>query len=460
MGTRVRVRVTIALGLLLLACGPAQDPPPRTPVFLISLDTLRADRLTVYGHDRDTSPAMARLFGDGGTVFDRCLASAGSTLPSHMTMFTALRPSEHGVYLADSVLDAWIPTLAELLRDAGVATAAFTENGWVGKNYGFDRGFARFVENKSAEVDHPEGEIRNTFGGAKAWLEANRDRRFFAFVHTFQVHDPYVPPEPYRRLFGDLPPSWGARHAAQHRIDALDYDREIRFTDDQVGDLLGWLDKQGLAENTIVIVTSDHGEEFAEHGHILHGLHLYEEIVHVPLMMCGPGIDAGRRVTDTAGVIDLMPTVLDFFGVPVPEHASGRSLAPYFDGGRADDADRVRFAEHWSVFALGPRHRIMPYERPSFAVFDGTKKLMRYKIDGELVYRFHDLAGDPREQRPLANDGEDFERLRDLIDGYHAAATEHRAVLRARLEGNAPAAVATPMDAERKQKLRALGYLD
>lgn len=280
--------------LVVLAAHPAGDPPPRQAprlglprvlaprsgaperrnVILVSLDTLRADRLSVAGADRPTSPRIDAL-ARSGVRFATALAPAPSTPPSHMTMLTGTSPCRHGIFgiHVEDRLPADVETLAEVLARNGYTTAAITENAYVGAPYGFARGFDSFREIKQKVADGnspapgvitPTGYGPATFGAASDWLRRHRDERFFLFVHTYHMHAPRRPPEPYAGLFRDAAdpepaPSPGFDPAFHDRTR---YDQLVRQADDLMADLLRTLAELDLERDTILVVTSDHGEAF------------------------------------------------------------------------------------------------------------------------------------------------------------------------------------------------------
>jgi arylsulfatase A-like enzyme len=430
---------------------PAARPAGAANVILISIDTLRADHLPSYGYARDTAPFVDEYFARGGVLFESVSAASAVTAPSHMTIFTGLQPSAHGVTDGLRTLPPTIPTLPEELRAHGVTTAAFTEDGWVGVHQGFARGFDRFVENKSAEIMVPEGQVDRTFARARAWFERHGDRRFFLFAHTYQVHEPYAPPPRYAGLFAGA----GA-DALPHLRAMADYDREIRYVDDELRDLVSALERAGLAEDTVLVLTSDHGEEFLEHGLISHGGHLYEESVRVPLLLRGPGFPAGLRVATPVAQADLMPTLLALFGVAPPPGGQARSLLELARGGDAPDlAGRPLFSEGLVKFQAGPGGG-RSFDPPTTAVRVGQRKLLRDRERGEQRLELYDLARDPGEHHNLLEAGEDApDDLRALLDGYLG----QREAEQRRLAEGADAAGAPPLDPERREKLRALGYL-
>jgi arylsulfatase A-like enzyme len=432
-------------------------PASATPnVILVSLDTLRASALGLYGAPLATSPNIDRLFGREGAVFERAVAPGGNTLISHMSMFTALPVSVHGVYEMSVRLPDTVPMLAETLHDAGIKTAAFTEDAWVGTTFGFDRGFEQFLENKSDAVLTPAGFVRQTFSDAKEWLQRNRDRRFFLFVHTYEVHDPYVPPEPYASMFAQT----ADPDAPRHLRDLLDYYRETRFVDDELAGLIDEVERLDLADDTVVIVLADHGEEFGEHGHIMHGLHLYQENVHVPLLVRGPGVARGVRIDGNFSLMDVYSTVLELFGLPEPDGRHGRSLWQAIRSGVAPSwaAGRTVVSEHWSPFALGIDRGFADARPPSYMILSGDQKLLRYRNAAGPYEERYDLADDPAEKSPLPLSGPVYDELQSGLDRYIADCAAGREALSS---GSIAAAVdASAVDGERMRKLKALGYIE
>jgi arylsulfatase A-like enzyme len=434
----------------------SSQPAQRPNVILVSIDTLRADHLAVYGYARSTSPFLDTSLAERGVVLENVVAAATTTDPSHMTIFTSLRPSVHGATAEVRPLDVPVVTLAEAFRSGGFATAAFTENGPLDYDRGFGRGFDEYLENKSPYIMAPLGQVDRTLGHARRWVERNGDRPFFLFVHTFQVHSPYAPPEAYRALFNDASegaPPRSARAGRDSQVSDLvdDYDREIRYVDDELRAFFEWLADEDLLANTFFIVVSDHGEGFYEHGALGHGALPHEELLGVPLILVGPGVTPGRRIAQPVAHVDLMPTLLDLAGVELPAHVEGHSFAKLL-GGAAPDGDgdpQPLFSEAW----------VLPerFEPPSLAVRLGNRKLLRYSSAGEITYELYDLKADPGEQNDLYGTGsESAADLRTLLDDYELGVRARRAEL------GSSAGTARPvlLDPDREQKLRALGYVD
>ncbi|HKX45255.1 MAG TPA: sulfatase, partial [Planctomycetota bacterium] len=312
--------VLAGLAALWLGCSE-QTTPPRA-IVVISLDTLRADHLGCYGYARPTSPNIDALAAEG-VLFERAISQASSTLPAHRALFQSREASLAG---------GAEPTLAELLGRAGFRTVAFTGGGNVSAAFGFGRGFERYVED-------PRG-FAHAFDAVELWLREHAGERFFLFLHSYDVHAPYDPPPPFDSVFypdyaGPLtgretrallrslaPRGEHASSAPARRLDEEDerklvalYDGGILYADQFVGRLVLLLRELGIDDETALVLLSDHGEEFWEHGSVLHSHSLYQELVHVPLIFSLPGgRAAGARVAETVRLIDVAPTLLELLG--------------------------------------------------------------------------------------------------------------------------------------------------
>ncbi len=441
--------------------GPAASRP-RPNVVLLSIDTLRADHLTSYGHERDTAPKMRDWFERGGVLFENAVAASTTTGPAHMTMFTSLAPSVHGITNRPGVHRPPPLTLAEVLRANGYVTGAVTEDGPLHAGWGFSRGFDSYAENKSADVMLPEGHVAATFAAAESWLRRNSNRPFFLFLHTFEVHYPYTPPARYAALFGDpardpgLPPDYAP----------VLYDREIRHVDDQLDTFLGKLKAAGVLDDTIFIVTADHGDEFLEHGHIGHAGHLHPEVLHVPLMLRGPGIPAGRRITTPVGHADYKPTVLGLLGIESPAVMMGRDLAALVRGEIDSVEDAPLFSEAWYGTAMLAGGKTISLDPPSISVRTGSRKLIRNNAPGgSFAYSYYDLTTDPGEQTDLYAERSDaVADLRELLAGYEPtmAGLQRRAAAARAAFARAPQPTKqeVEIDPAVAEKLRALGYVE
>jgi arylsulfatase A-like enzyme/Tfp pilus assembly protein PilF len=340
--SRVASRVRRRPGLIILACAtlvpgtvgcertdtttqsPASGDRPRLPtiasnILLISIDTLRADHLACYGHPAIKTPNIDRLAVEG-TVFEQCVSAVPITLPSHTSMMTATYPFVHGVRdNAHFYVHPDNRTLAEALREAGYVTAAQIGAYVLNREFGLEQGFTTYDDIASTRRStdaRNERKAEEVCAGAIAWLRANASQRFFLFVHFFDPHRSYSPPR---------------RFAVQYPHPYLG---EVAYVDEQIGRLMGVLAELDLADRTLVILTSDHGEGLGEHDEDTHGFFVYDTTLRVPLILRYPGrIPAGRRIGAQARLIDIPPTVLDFLGLPALPDAQGTSLLSLIAGG-------------------------------------------------------------------------------------------------------------------------------
>ncbi len=312
----------------------AQKKASQPDVFLITIDTLRADHVHCYGYEHIQTPALDSLAKDG-IRFVQAFTPSPITNTSHTTILTGLLPSRHAVTDFAVPLAATHPTWAELLKKKGYHTAAFIGAVILDSKTlapGLDRGFD-FYDNFP---EHPQTKSRwgrverrgmDVVQHAERWLNAHPTGPHFVWVHLYDPHDPYEPPPPYSQTYKD--------HL---------YDGEIAYADSALANFVAYLKKQGWYENSVVIVVGDHGEGLGEHHEDTHGIFLYDSTTHVPLILklAGRG-DAGKMVNAQVRTTDILPTVLDLLHVPLPERLDGESLKPYFGG--MEDASRTAFGE-------------------------------------------------------------------------------------------------------------------
>ncbi len=331
--------LALLLGPFSTGCRGPADRDQRPPnILLVSIDALRADRLEAYGYDRPTSPFLAEL-ARRGLLFENASVNTHGTTPSHTTILSGLYQEQHGVGLAGGaggVVASRIPDsielLPEILRAHGYATVGVTDGGNAGDAFGFARGFDRFddrgggIEKGARRVVRLLGEV-----GAKAPV--------FVFLHTYEVHSPYRPAAKQRALL-DVPEEAPAASSAYlqeratdaaalpaHELETIShlYDAEIRVVDDTLRALFDELEAIGFLRDALVIVTSDHGEEFGEHGGLLHRDLLYDVLLQVPLIVSGRGIEPARR-SEPVSSVDIAPTVLELARIPAPVAMEGVSL--------------------------------------------------------------------------------------------------------------------------------------
>ena len=413
----------------------AQGEAELPNVILISLDTLRSDRMSGYGHDRPTTPNIDRWAERSAVLFENAVAQAPWTLPSHASMFTGLEALRHDVNHFGEAPET-LEMLAETLRGAGYTTAAITGGGYLRPQFGFAQGFDTFHYWPSilAEQEFAVGSDR-----LSQWLREHRSRQFFLLFHTYEIHFPFRKRQPFFDRFhegepddqvrgeiglrarpmepGDvhwqhdyfvvtLPSGEEAEHLNDQEKQLLRtmYDSGIAYVDEQLGHLFAELEQLGLDENTLVIITSDHGEALAEGDRGGHN-YLYDWNVLIPLIVAFPdGFGAGRRVEEQVRSIDIVPTVLETLGLQPSRALDGVSLRPLVDGGAGPE-------EAWTYassanFGLGLRHR-----NQVKYIFDNTA-WTPYLGEDEL----YDLRRDPDELNDASeNDPAAAERLRSRV---------------------------------------------
>jgi arylsulfatase A-like enzyme len=298
----------------------------RWNLLLLTVDTLRADHLGMYGYYRDTSPVLDAL-SKSGVRFDSALCPRPKTSPSFATIMTGTHPARHGIHGAMQRLAADNETLAEYLQSAGWKTGAVITNGNLYPTFAFDQGFQNYAYGHGGE---------EAAGLSLEWLDQNAqsDEPWFLWVHYTNPHVPYSPPPPYNTMFTAA----GATHLEQQV--AL-YDGEIRFTDHELGRILAWLDASGQRDRTLIVFTADHGESLGEHDYYFaHGLHPYEPSSRIPLVISAAGVVPARRTTDAmVAAVDILPTILDALGIETLDDVQGRSFLPLAIG-LSDEAPR------------------------------------------------------------------------------------------------------------------------
>jgi arylsulfatase A-like enzyme len=408
---------------------------------LISLDTLRADHLGLYGYSRATSPFLDELSSQG-TLFQRAYTNTHGTPPSHASMFTGLYQETHRVSFKpraakerDDSLPDELVTLAEVLLANGYATVGVTGGGYMSSDFNFQQGFETFLDKPKA-IDA----AAHVFVDELRKLKESDDRRpVFAFFHTYEIHAPYAPPQALRTRFGEfdsefeptienLVPLQDDASALSKddilQIEAL-YDAGILHTDRVLRILFDSLGEIGFLENTTVLIVSDHGEEFREHGGLLHRVSLYEELVKVPLIILGKGAKAGAVRTELVSLIDVAPNIYELTRVESPSELPGRSLL-----GRGRGPDQV----------------FMQYTDLQYATISDDWKLV-WSADWEKLY---DLSQDPAESSDLSEQNpEVVARLRAGLQSWRSSLPQ--------LERAAPRA---GVEDSKLEELRALGYIE
>ena len=407
----------LALALLVCGCSRARKHPN---VLLVSIDSLRADHLGCYGYARATSPAIDRLAAEG-LLFEQHVSSSSWTLPGHASLFTSLPDSLHGAFDSDRRIPESARTLAERFHEAGYRTQGFFAGPFLHPAFGFGQGFDGYTDCASyaGEIDarpvaewaedldlqrksHVDVTNPAVHAAWSKWFAGRGEEPFFAFVHLWDVHYDYIPPPPYdtrfdpdytgrvtgRDFFTDPAINGRMPERDKQHVVAL-YDGEIAWTDSFIAKLREDLERAGLLGDTIIAVTSDHGEELFDHGGKGHRLTLFDEVLHIPLVLRYPrGLPSGVRVRAQTASIDVGPTLLELAGLEAPADVLGTSLVPLARDPQAAHALRA-------VSELATTGRNLRAVRT-----------LQYKlIDdvGQSQHYFFDLAKDPVEHRGSVN---------------------------------------------------------
>jgi len=453
--------------IALAACGGQRDDG-RPNVLLVVIDTARADKFGCYGHPGGLTPAVDRLAAEG-VLFERALAHAPWTLPSTASLLTSLHPQEHGAgghldlepltrgqgpRVAFTALADDNHPVVEAFRAAGWRTGAVVNVDFLDEDFGLTQG----VDDLDARWYASNEEVRSaaeTTDQALAWLDERAGEPFFLLAHYFDAHAVYAPPAEYRRRFAapvdreDGGFVFGTRaHMLMLRAGQLEldpalieraerlYEAELAYVDAQVGRLFEGLAERGLEQDTLVVLTADHGEEFLEHGGFEHGHSLHEELLSVPLVMRMPGrLPAGARVDGSAALIDVAPTLCELVGLDAPASFSGRGLLAAARDGAVPERPVLSHGNFWGA--------------PLESWESGPWKLVLVPVEnGERAARLYDRATDPAELRDVATEHPAIvERLRAELASVHE-------LLASRASGQE-----VELSAERRARLEALGYL-
>jgi choline-sulfatase len=459
-----------ALVVGLLGCrgrAPAPAPSPAASagnqlnVLLITIDTLRADHLGTYGYRRATSPRIDTLAREGA-VFEQAYTYWPKTRGSFVAMLTGRRASQSGYSKTHPLLLGVNPTLAGVLKGAGYATAATVDNPNVAKSLGYAQGFDAYRETweEGALATEMDRTRATTEDGVRYLAAARPGRPFLLWLHYVNPHTPYTPPPPFDTAFldeaasrgprlpvvpgfhGGIPREWAVPGRDRLGYYVAQYDGEIAAVDQEVGRVLDALGRSAVKDRTLVVLTSDHGESLGEHDYFLeHGENLFDPSLRVPLVVAGPGVQAGHRSRVLASTLDLVPTVLDAVKVRYPPDLAGESLWPAAQGRPRPDRPRL----------------LAQNDRNLMGVFDGRLKIVATPEEDRTRYALFDRAADPGEERDLAGTRPDdlrvqrreLELVRERIDG------EWERTRRA-VEGQSGEERLSP---EACEKLRALNYV-
>ena len=397
-------------------------------VILITVDTLRADRLGAYGSDRVATPNMDRLASEG-ILFTNAASTVPFTLPAHSSIMTGSYPPQHGVREnVGYVLGSSLPTLAEEMSASGRSTAGFVSAFVLDARWGIGRGFDTYfdefdlAENESANLGSVQRDGVDTIAEAVRWLDTNPSKPLFLWLHLYDAHDPYEPIEPYRSQYPNRP-----------------YEGEVAYTDFLIGEFRTALEERDLLESSLLVLTADHGEGLGQHREGFHGFFIYDSTVHVPLMIRLPAQEGAGRVVDQAvSHVDLMPTILEAVGQPIPEEAQGQSLVPLLQGTTVDEFESAIYSES-----------MYPLLHYGWAPLRSLRK-GQYKFIDSPQPELYDIAADPLEQNNiLLEERRTSRELKDQLD-----------LMVEQLKSDEPATVEpAELDEETLLQLRALGYM-
>src|SRR5256885_9776428 len=404
------------------AAGSPRKQASSPDVFLVTIDTLRADHVRCFGDENIQTPALDSLAKDGFR-FQQAFTPSPITNTSHATILTGLLPSSHGVTDFAIPLAASHPTLAELLKKKGYQTAAFIGAVILDSKTlapGFDRGFDfydNFPQHSSSNLRWGRVECRgmDVVHRAQAWLAAHPSGPHFVWVHLYDPHDPYEPPAPYSLTYKD-------------RL----YDGEIAYADSVLANFVAYVKKQGWYENSIVIVVGDHGEGLGEHHENTHGIFLYDSTTHVPLIVKLPGRNSSKAVNEQVRTTDILPTVLDILRVPLPKRLDGESLKPYFADTKNVERTALGETDYPLRFGWAPLRSV---RQEGFKFIEAPRP------------ELYNLKADPGE-------------LKNIYQPWDQTVKKYRAILTAVRSEAAPAsASAATVGQGTLDELKALGYL-
>ena len=474
-------------------------PRPRV-ILMLSLDTLRADHLGFYGYEKFTSPVLDMIAAEG-VVFEDASAASPWTLPSHASMLTGLYPKHHGVRTMSTGLPDDVATLAAMLAEAGFETAAVVNSTWLRQeNYRITRDFDKylFIE----DIAHRRAPNSWVTDQAIEWLDEMREERLFVFVHYYDIHSDYASEPAYEKLFttpydGIVDGTgWqltrvnleeehielcherfdperctfgtaGGSLVVDSSVEKLEFDRDdvrrlnelydagVRQLDAELSRLFAWMRREGVLDETLLIVTSDHGEEFMEHGRVDHFVPMWQELLRVPLVFRGPGLRVGARIEAPVSLVDLAPTIVSLAGAELAEPTDGVDLSPLMRstpeaGDEATAVGRILADRYLYGEAAGGltyvewMEGVFPLHR---SVRRGRHKLV-WESKGQ-TYALYDLEVDPGESIDVR--AENPEITKDLIAEMQRRFSD---------EGLEPAPEnRVELSEEESERLRSLGYL-
>jgi len=420
-----------------------------TNLIVIVLDAARADHCGAYGYQRDTTPNIDALFAES-IVFEQAYTQAPNTKASIASLFTSQSPTTHGVIGMTVALPPSTPTLPQVLSENGFRTVCLSANPFLSSEFGFERGFDEF-QDVFREVNLPANELGSVPAellgkAATSWFQEHAEERFFVYLHFLEPHDPYTPPEPF-----------ASRYRGDTRLTKMmaAYDGNLAYVDSVVGEVLSALERLGLVDKSVIVLMSDHGEAFGEHGRLLHSDTIYEETAHIPLAIYlreACGVAPGQR-SGIISTIDLMPTLLDMFRIEPPPTMQGRSelglLASEGSGQRRYAVGRSRGLDN-SGGVKRPEEVIYALNTEQHTLMLGNK--------GERV-ELYDRERDPGQKENIADENE---KLVAEIMGSFEEWAETQPTRPVVLPGGEVRAAQSPeveMSDRTRDHLKALGYL-
>ncbi len=390
-------------------------------VIVISIDTCRADYLSCYGYERQTTPNIDAVANEG-VLFENVVAPVPMTLPAHSSMMTGTIPAYHGAHHNFSILAESNVTLAEMMQERGYRTGAIVSAFVLDSRFGLDQGFDSYHDHlEGARPDDRLAERKgeNTTKLALAWLEEHYREPFFFFLHYFDPHMQYEPPRPFAMKYPDN-----------------FYAGEIAFTDHLIGRIITKLKGLGIYDSTLLVIAGDHGESLGEHGEDEHSFFIYQGVVKVPLIIKRPGRHQAVRVKEVVGLIDIVPTIAGQVGLELPEQVQGMDLAAYWSGNGAQDEQRYMYCESLTATQLDCNPLVGLVTE-------------RWKYIHTTRPELYDLEGDPREETNLAT--QEPKRARSLQGRLMQMLADY--------SGAGPAAAQAELDSGALQRLLSLGYV-
>jgi len=430
--TKTRTLLSGLLGLLVLMAGCHQGGllrqarAPKLNVVLITIDTLRADHLGCYGYSGTKTPNIDQLAKDGA-LFSRCYTPVPVTLPSHLSIMTGLYPLSHGVHNNGTfVAGPELLTLAEILKGRGYQTAAFVGSFVLDRRFGLDQGFDVYDDYMSKDKTQPlllynERKAEDVVTEADKWLKENgKNKPFFLWMHCFDPHAPYEPPEPFATAYKKIP-----------------YDGEISYTDQMLGKFIATMKEMNIWDQTLVIFTADHGEGLGDHGEKTHAIFIYDSTLHVPLIMRYPKLlPQDRKISQEVCTIDIFPTVLDLMSAKTNKGCQGKSLMGLFEG-KDEPVRSELFCETY-----------YPFYNHGWSPIEGlrTKEWVYMKSPKSELY---DMVNDRKQLKNL------YESHRDVAEKLDR---QMEALKKGVVQSQTQAKKVT-MDQETSQRLRSLGYV-